>query len=124
MYKDPHYHRRFPHLLYLSALTPLLLYLFNKFIIDPQLAIIVQNLGAPMPHNSYTLLIIISLVSLLQIPLGYILNQKINTGASYKNLLLIATLVLTVNFFLAGYTLTSAINAVFQPIYNLTDYIK
>jgi hypothetical protein len=124
MYRDSYYHKHFPTLLYLGALTPFLLYLLQFFFVVPQLTAVYRSLGTPVPADSYTVLILLSLVSLLQIPLGITLTKKINSGLPYKNLLLTCIFFLMINFFLAGFAYTEAINSILQPIYNLTDYIR
>jgi len=124
MYKDPHYHRRFVHLLYLTALTPLFLYLFYNYFVTPELTIIDQSLGAHTPQNSYTLLIIISFLSLFQIPLGFVLDRKIKTGPFPKSYLIITIIILISNFILTSFALGQALTGLLQPIYNLTDYMR
>jgi hypothetical protein len=124
MYKDNHYHRRFAHLLYLSAVTPIFLYIFYNYFVIPEMASLSQSLGAPLPPNAFVPLIIVSCAALLQIPVGIILDRKIKTGSVYKSYLWLAIIMLTANFFLTGYTLGLGMSGILQPIYNLTDYIK
>jgi hypothetical protein len=123
MYKDSHYHRRFSTLLYLGALTPLYLFLVQIWFVAPQLSSVYQGLGAPLPKNTNSIFTILTIISLLQIPLGFVLNHKIKSSSSYKSFMLGTIFVLVTNFFLTSYVISLALNSLLEPIYNLTNYM-
>jgi hypothetical protein len=110
MYKDPHYHFRFPALLYLTATTPLMLYMFISYL----------SLYLPLTRQFTTSgFLLLVVVSLIQLPAGYILKNRINSQTVYREFLMASVALLLLNYLFSSLAVSSVVDSAisqFTPI--------
>lgn len=126
MYKDKRFHSWFAYLLWFSALIPILIYAVEAVFILPKLITLYESLNVPFPAtNIYISLAVLSLISISEIIIGFILSKKTRErDTSYKKILNTAIIVLFLNLLFGGYAIAYPILSIITPIYNLTNKIN